>query len=102
VRSKFDRESRIWCGGRRFRLSGRHFSVVTPTCTHRKTIGCDPAARQAVRRRVTACSAGDRPGGWEGPYICSFVFICVRLFVDIRSSMLLIGGQGTLDSRSYP
>ena len=24
-------------------------------------------------RRVTACSAGNRPGGQEGPYTCSFV-----------------------------
>jgi len=29
---------------------------------------------------VTACSAGDRPGGWEGPYICSFV----RSFAFVR------------------
>ena len=34
-----------------------------------------------VRRRVTAYSAGDRPGGQEGPYICSFV----RSFAFVRS-----------------
>ena len=26
----------IWCSGRRFRLSGRPFSVAWPTCTHAK------------------------------------------------------------------
>jgi hypothetical protein len=45
VRSKFDRESQIWCGRRRFRLSGRHFSVVRPTCTHppTKANSCEPS-----------------------------------------------------------
>ena len=34
MRSKCEREGEIWCGGRRFRLSGRPFSVVWPGCTH--------------------------------------------------------------------
>ena len=42
----------------------------------RKTVRGYPAAGFSsitAVRRVTACSAGDCPGGQEGPYICSFV-----------------------------
>lgn len=51
MRSKFDRESRIWCGGRRFRLSGRPFSVVWPTCTH----GITKSNPQSVGHKSLNC-----------------------------------------------
>ena len=40
----------------------------------------------------------------EGPYICSFVysFAFIRSFVDVRSSMLSIGGRGMLLNAIYP
>jgi hypothetical protein len=49
---------------------------------------------------VTACSAGDRPGG-EGPYICSLLARNCS-FVDVRSSMLSVGGQGMLSNAVHP
>ena len=45
-------------------------------------MGCNPGySIMAVKRRVTACSAGDRPRGQEGPYICSFVRSFARLLI---------------------
>ena len=45
------------------------------------------------KRRVTACSAGDRPGGLGGAiYLLVHSFIRDRLFINIRSLMLSIRG----------
>ena len=52
---------------------------------------------------MTACSAGDRPGGLGGA-----VYLLVRSsvrdcsFADVRSSMLSIGGRGVLSNAMHP
>ena len=45
------------------------------------------------KRQVTACSAGDRPKGLGGAvYLLVRLFVRDRLFINIRSLMLSIGG----------
>jgi hypothetical protein len=51
----------------------------------------------------TACSVGDRPRGWEGPYIY-LLLVRIHSFIHQceRSSMLSIGGRGMLLNAIYP
>ena len=62
-------------------------------------MGCDPAARQfkTVSNRILR---GQLPCGLEGAiYLLIRLFIHVYLFIiNIKSSMLSIRGQGTLNS----
>ena len=52
--------------------------------------------------RVTACSAGDRPRGLGGAvYLLVCSLICAHLFINMRSSMLSIGGRGMLLNAVY-
>jgi hypothetical protein len=50
---------------------------------------------------VTIYSTGDRFGGWEGLYIYSLLARNCS-FINIRSSMLSLGGQGMLSNAVYP
>ena len=61
-------------------------------------MSCDPAASQYGSKAASdRILRGRSP--WElGGAVYLLVRLYPRLFVDIRSSMLLIGGRGTLDS----
>ena len=65
-----------------------------------KTISCDLAASQYSSKAASnRMLYGQLPWGLEGAvYLLICSFICPYLFVDVRSSMLLIGGRGTLNS----
>ena len=68
-------------------------------------MGCDPAARQYCCSKTASdrMLRGRSPWGLGGAvYLLVRSFVRPRLFVDVRSSMLSIGGRGTLDSISYP
>src|SRR6266581_1602021 len=69
-------------------------------------MGCNPGCRVVViveEQRVTACSAGDRPGGLGGAvYLLVRSLVRVRSFVNVRSSMLSIGGRGMLSNAVHP
>ena len=52
---------------------------------------------------MTVCSAGDRPRGLGGAvYLLVRLLVCTCLFVDVRSSMLFIGGRGMLSNAVHP
>ena len=59
-------------------------------------MGCNSGCWVVVvveERQVTVCSAGDRPGGLGGAvYLLIHLYVCDRLFINVRSSMLSIGG----------
>ena len=70
-------------------------------------MGCNPGYWVVVvvveERQVTACSAGDRPGGLGGAvYLLVHSLSRVHSFINVRSSMLSIGGQGMLSNTAHP
>ncbi len=55
-----------------------------------------PGSITAVKRRVTARSAGDRPGGLGGA-----VYLLVRSFVDVRGRRCFpLGFGGVIECRA--
>ena len=64
-------------------------------------MGCNPGCSiTAVKWRVTACSAGDRPKGQEGPYICSFIRSFARSLV-CQCEVVNAFNQGSGDVIKY-
>ena len=57
-------------------------------------MSCNPAASQYSSKAASDCIlCGRSPWGLEGAvYLLIRSFVRPRLFVDVRSSMLLIGG----------
>jgi hypothetical protein len=65
-------------------------------------VGCNPARYLVVDGERPHAPRAIALGVKRGRIFARCSFVRVRSFVDVRSSMLSIGGQGTLDSISYP
>ena len=66
-------------------------------------MGCNPAARQYGSKAASDCMlCGRLPWGLRGAiYLLVRLFVRVGLFINMRSSMLSIGGRGMLLNAVY-
>ena len=82
---KVNEVERVWCGGRRFRLSSWPFSVVWATCTHAAWL--EDRLSQSVGRMLKTCGIPER---WRR---CRFLGTAESLFVRLA-------GRGALQAFS--